>query len=63
MTKEITLNVRMTSALNTKLAELARQTGKNRAEILRALLAGATLEHLPPAWVDPAQAAVLAEAE
>jgi hypothetical protein len=63
MAKDIMVNIRFSATLLDKLHGLAASTGRRRGEIVRALLAAATLDDLPRAWTDPAEAAVLAEAE
>jgi hypothetical protein len=61
--KDKILWCRISRQLDEKLEALAAQTGRNRAEIARVLLASGSLEDLPRAWRTPEEAAVLAEVE
>jgi predicted transcriptional regulator len=61
--KERVLWCRISQQLDEKLQALAARTGRNRAEIARALLRSGSFEDLPSAWQDPEEAAVLAEVE
>jgi predicted DNA-binding protein len=54
---------RINKQLDEKLFNLCEQTGRTRAEILRALLAKATLNDLPRSWTDPEEAKILTLAE
>jgi hypothetical protein len=63
MAKDIVVFLKLTEGQSDKLQELSRHTRRNRCEILRALIASATLEHLPRAWQNLEEAAVLAEVE
>ena len=53
---------KVSPALALQLQELCRQTGRKRSEVMRALLATATLEDLPSHWSGP-DAQLLAEVE
>jgi hypothetical protein len=54
---------RISEQLDEKLFSLCEYTGRTRAEILRALLAKATLDDLPRGWLDPEEAKIRAQAE
>jgi predicted transcriptional regulator len=63
MPKDVVVFLKLSQGLSDKLLDLAEQVGRNRCEVLRALVASASVEHLPRAWQDADEAAVLAEIE
>jgi predicted DNA-binding protein len=62
MAKDVVMWCRFTTELAEKLDQLCAETNQPRAVLIRALVAKARLEDLPPAWTDPEQAKILAEA-
>lgn len=63
MPKDIVIFLKMSRGLSDKLLDLSGQVGRNRCEVLRALVASASVEDLPRAWQDRDESAVLAEVE
>jgi len=61
--KSEALCVRMSPALRQKLDRLSAEVQRQPCEVVRAIIAAATLESLPKAWRDVQESVLLAEVE